>query len=146
MHNQTLAQVARRLGTGRNRLISQLKAMGVIDHQRLPAQRYIDAGYFTVELRQHTRNPSWNNGRGQLYSMALVTPAGVRWLSQRLGISVRDMDQPANAASQLSIAEGAIRLLRMHIQTPTAVDSATALAVAEEALHLLEQHRQRSAA
>lgn len=145
MKTYTLAQAARLLGTGRNRLIGQLKSLGIIDYQRLPAQRYIDAGYFTVELRQHTGNPSWNNGRGQLYSMALVTPAGVRWLSQRLGISVRDMDQPAPAASQLSIAEGAIRLLRMHIQTPTAVDSATALAVAEEALQLLEEARSKAA-
>jgi len=93
--SRTLAQVARLFGTGRNRLIRQLKQRGIIDHQRLPAQQHIDAGRFTVELREHTRNPLWNNGNGQLYSVALVTPKGVRWLAEELGMQIKNMDEAA---------------------------------------------------
>lgn len=94
-HNHTLAQVARLFGTGRNRLIRQLKQRGILDHQRLPAQQHIDAGRFVIELREHTRNPNWNNGNGQLYNVALVTPAGVRWLAGELGIQIKKMDDAA---------------------------------------------------
>lgn len=94
-HNRTLAQVARLFGTGRNRLIRQLKHRGILDHQRLPAQQHIDAGRFVIELREHTRNPHWNNGNGQLYSVALVTPAGLRWLATELGMTIRNMDDAA---------------------------------------------------
>lgn len=145
MHNLTLARAAKLLGIGRNRLIAQLKDKGIIDYQRLPAQRYIDAGYFTVELRQHTGNPSWNNGKGQLYSMSLVTPSGLTWLGKQLDRNVRNMDQPPSTTAELRHAEGAIRLLRMHIQTPTAVDSETALAVAEEALQRIKEARSKAA-
>lgn len=95
MHNRTLAQAARLFGTGRNRLIRDLKQRGILDHQRLPAQQHIDAGRFVIELREHTRNPGWNNGNGQLYSVALVTPTGVRWLAGELGIPIKKMDDAA---------------------------------------------------
>lgn len=95
MHKYSLAQVARLFGTGRNRLICQLKHRGILDHQRLPAQHHIDAGRFVIELREHTRNPGWNNGNGQLYNVALVTPTGVRWLAGELGIPIKKMDEVA---------------------------------------------------
>lgn len=95
MRNRTLAQTARLLGTGRNRLIRDLKRRRILDHQRLPAQAHVDAGRFVIELREHTRNPHWNGGNGQLYSVALVTPAGLRWLATELGITIRNMDDAA---------------------------------------------------
>lgn len=139
MHNYSLAQAARMLGTGRNRLIRALKERGIIDHQRIPAQRHIDAGRFTTELRQHTGNPDWNQGNGQLYTAALVTPDGMRWLAAELGCTFKDMSAPE--VDPLEQARSAINLLKMHINCPTAVDSATALAVADEALQMLDKRR-----
>ncbi|SDS02407.1 anti-repressor protein [Halopseudomonas litoralis] len=95
MHNYSLARVAKLFGTGRNRLIRELKQRNILDHQRLPAQQHIDAGRFVTELREHTRNPLWNNGNGQLYSVAMVTPAGVRWLAAELGLQIKNMDEAA---------------------------------------------------
>ena len=144
MRNHTLAYAAKLLGTGRNRLIADLKKRQILDHQRLPAQKLIDAGLFVTELRQHTGNQEWNNGNGQLYSIALVTPKGLQWLAGQLGITVKNMDAPpaqqqADDAKALEQARSAIRLMQMHINCPTAIDSATALAVADEALQLLER-------
>lgn len=141
MHSHSLSQAARMLGIGPIRLIRALKDRGIIDHQRIPAQRHIDAGRFTTELRQHTRNPDWNQGNGQLYTAALVTPEGMRWLAAELGRTFKDMSAPS--VDPLEQARSAINLLKMHINCPTAVDSATALAVADEALQLLNK---RSAA
>lgn len=143
MKTYTLAQAARLLGTGRNRLIRELKQRGILDHNRVPAQRHIDAGRFTTELRQHTRNPLWNDGNGQLYTAALLTPKGLIWLAELLGKPVQFEHQQHQDVNRVAVE--AIRLLRMHIQTPTAVDSATALAVAEEALQHLEAARSKAA-
>lgn len=143
MKTYTLAQAARLLGTGRNRLIRELKHRGILDHNRVPAQRHIDAGRFTTELRQHTGNPLWNDGNGQLYTAALVTPKGLIWLAELLGKPVQLEHKQHQDVNRVAVE--AIRLLRMHIQTPTAVDSATALAVAEEALQLLEEARSKAA-
>lgn len=145
MSNLTLAQVARRFGIGRNSLISQLKHIGLINAQRLPAQHDIDQGRFVIEQRLHHGNPDWNKGNGQMYHMALVTPAGMPWLAKQLGLTIRDMSTPDDTTQALQQAHGAIRLLRMHIQTPEAVDSTTALAVAEEALQRLDQLKRDAA-
>lgn len=152
MHKYSLARAAKLLGTGRNRLIAQLKQRGILDHNRLPAQRHVDAGRFVTQLREHTGNPHWNNGNGQLYHVALVTPKGLRWLAEQLGVTVTPVipmgttqPRPDGNTAALEQARNALRLMQMHINCPTAVDSTTALAVAEEALQLIEQY-QRSAA
>lgn len=95
MPNLTLPQAARLLGTGRNRLIRQLKTLGILDHQRLPRQADVDAGRFVIDLRSHTGNPLWNQGAGQLYGITLVTPKGLHWLARQLGVTVTNMDKGA---------------------------------------------------
>jgi phage antirepressor YoqD-like protein len=93
MHNQTLTDAAKLLGTGRNRLTRDLKERGILDHNRLPRQRDIDAGRFAVKLKQHTKNPYMNQGNGQLYHVTLVTPKGLLWLANQLGVTVEQEDQ-----------------------------------------------------
>lgn len=150
MSNLTLAQVARRFGIGRNSLISQLKHIGLINAQRLPSQHDIDKGRFVIEQRLHHGNQDWNNGNGQMYHMALVTPAGMPWLAKQLGLTIRDMSQPKAAqapdvAKAVGTAQEAIRMLRMHLDRPGSIPRTSALEVAEDALQLLEQLK-RSAA
>lgn len=149
MHNYSLSTAAKLLGTGRTRLKAQLTGRGILDARGFPAPQHIAAGRLVTELREHTRRIDWNNGGAYQYHVTLVTPEGLRWLAELLGVTIKNMDapaqpQPASAdATALEHARSAIRLLRMHINCPTAVDSATALAVADEALQLLEK---RSAA
>lgn len=88
-----LADAAKLLGTGRNRLIKQLQAMKVLDHKRLPLQRDIDAGRFIVKLKQHAKNPLMNDGNGQLYHQTLVTSRGLLWLAHEFGVEVEQADQ-----------------------------------------------------
>ncbi|MFD1699900.1 phage antirepressor KilAC domain-containing protein [Halopseudomonas phragmitis] len=95
MPNLTLQQAARLLGTGKNRLIKQLKERGILDHQRLPRQADVDAGRFVIDLRTHTGNPLWNQGNGQVYGVTLVTPKGLRWLAQQMGVQITNTDKGA---------------------------------------------------
>ena len=47
-NTQTMAQVAKTLGTGRNRLFTFLREQKVLMSNNLPYQRYLDRGCFTV--------------------------------------------------------------------------------------------------
>lgn len=149
MRKHSLSRAAKLLGTGSKRLKADLIQRGILDAQGFPVHQHVTAGRMVTELRKHNRRTDWNNGNGQLYWVTLITDKGILWLADQLGVTVRDMDAlplPADSTTALNQAHDALRLMRMHINCPTAVDSATALAVAEEALQLLEQHRQRSAA
>lgn len=149
MHKHSLAYAAKLLGMGRGVFIRTLKSRALLDHQCLPMQAHVKAGYFVIEARSHTRNPNWNNGNGQIYNVCLVTDKGVRWLADQLGITIRDMDQPADPAQDAKALEQvslAIRMLRMHIECPTAMPSNQALSAADEAMTLIEQLRQQGAA
>lgn len=87
-----LTTAAKLLGTGRNRLISDLKERGILDHNRLPRAADVDAGRFVVQLKEHTGNPLWNNGNGQLYHQTLVTEKGVRWLAGLMNVEIINAD------------------------------------------------------
>jgi len=93
MHNLTLRDAAKMLRSGQNRLTRDLKERGILDHNRLPRQRDIDAGRFVIKLKQHAKNPLMNNGKGQLYYQTLVTPRGLLWLAKELGVKVEQVDQ-----------------------------------------------------
>ena len=91
--NYTLADAAKLLGTGRNRLTRDLKARGILDHNRLPKQADIDAGRFVIKLKTHANNPLMNEGNGQPYHLTMVTPKGLLWLAKLLGVEVEQADQ-----------------------------------------------------
>lgn len=94
MRNYTLAEAAKLLGTGRNRLTKDLKARGILDHDRLPKkQADIDAGRFFIKLKQHAKNPLMNGGNGQPYHLTMITPKGLLWLAKLLGVEVEQADQ-----------------------------------------------------
>jgi len=99
-HKYTLGAAAKMLGTGRNRLTAQLKQRGILDHKCLPKkQADIDAGRFAVELKLHTGNPAWNQGKGQLYHQTLVTQKGLSWLATLLNVKVIHADEQKERAA-----------------------------------------------
>ncbi len=94
----TLRDAAKMLGTGQNRLTRQLRELGILDHQNLPRQSDLARGRFHVELKINQRNPTWNDGRGQLYHKTLVTQRGLIWLAGMLGAQILQSDDKEQAA------------------------------------------------
>jgi len=75
-----MKSTAELLGWGIKRLFKKLREENVLTQNNRPQQRYIDAGYFTTELK------SWDNQAigEQLYSKTLVTTEGVKWLDKKI--------------------------------------------------------------
>jgi phage antirepressor YoqD-like protein len=70
-------ELAKMLGTGRNRLMKRLREIGVLmQNSTIPYQKYVDAGYFEVS-QEITKT-------GKLVPFALVTGKGQIWLHQKL--------------------------------------------------------------
>lgn len=95
--NFTLQDAAKMLGTGRQRLVNELKRRQVLDSRAMAHQRHIDAGRFVVQMKEHHKNPDWNHGHGQIYYQTKVTQKGLRWLANELGVEIINADQD-NAA------------------------------------------------
>lgn len=77
--NQTIAEVAKALGTGRNRLYELLRAKGILMYNNLPYQRYLEQGYFTVKESVFYIGDTIRN-----HTQTLVTTKGIDWISRTL--------------------------------------------------------------
>ena len=69
---QTMAQVAKAFGTGRNRLFELLRIQKVLMKNNLPYQEYLDRGYFEVREVSTTRKELTVN-----VTQTLVTAKGI---------------------------------------------------------------------
>lgn len=74
-----LNAVAKILGTGRQRLMRQLRDDKVLTLSNLPRQEHVDAGRFEVKTSSWTRP----DGEQQVSRSTRVTPKGLDWLSKR---------------------------------------------------------------
>jgi len=70
----TVAEVAKMLGTGRNRLFEKLRNENILRDNNEPYQRYIESGYFEVK-----ENPCNEHVNAQTF----VTAKGLQWLQGR---------------------------------------------------------------
>jgi len=78
-------EYARLIGTGRNRLTSKLRELGILmQKSAIPYQKYFDAGYF--ELSQEIVEGTNKNGEPttRLIPFALITGKGQLWLFGKL--------------------------------------------------------------
>ncbi|MGE5552948.1 MAG: phage antirepressor KilAC domain-containing protein [Betaproteobacteria bacterium] len=76
---QTMAEVAKSFGWGRNRLFAFLRDQRILMRNNLPYQEYMDSGYF--EVREVTTN------RGDFsinVTQTLVTPKGIDFIGKLL--------------------------------------------------------------
>ena len=80
---QTIGEVAKSLGVGRNTLFSFLRQNKVIGKTNVPYHRYIERGYFT--LKQTVKN-------GYAHGVTLVTPEGIAYLNKLLKKCFRPTD------------------------------------------------------
>ena len=82
--NFEMATAAKILGfkhVGRNKLFETLRGKKILSRENIPYQRYIDYGYFEVEL------VPWGHpadGRMCYYKKTVVTPKGLEWLQKFL--------------------------------------------------------------
>lgn len=76
---QSIAEVARVLGTGQNRLFRWMRDQHILLSNNLPYQQYLDAGYFRV-IEQTWTHPE---GGQRLAVKTLVTGRGLAWLQRR---------------------------------------------------------------
>lgn len=77
---QSIAEVAKVLGTGRTRLFAFLRDSGVLLEDNLPRQRHVDEGHFLVRQRVYTDA----SGESHTYSRTLVTGKGVVYIQRKL--------------------------------------------------------------
>lgn len=85
----TLHKAATRLGTSRPKLIEAMRNAGLLDANNLPAMPVRDRLYLKIKQGQ------WYHPElGMQYSQSTrVTPAGIPWLAQQLGIE-RPLPEP----------------------------------------------------
>lgn len=76
---QTMAKVAKSLGTGRNKLFIFLRSRGILMRNNLPYQSYIDRGYFTVIQKSIPMGGDPVN-----YAQPMVTPKGLHYIRKLL--------------------------------------------------------------
>ena len=75
----TMAEAAKAVGVGRNKLFKTLREKKVLRHNNTPYQQYIDNGVFQVKVRPINRGSSVEN-----YAQTLVTGKGLSKLSNIL--------------------------------------------------------------
>lgn len=74
-----IAEAAKILGTGQNRLFKILRGLGVLNSANIPLQRYIESGYFHVKER-----PIVKGEEVEAYQQTFVTPKGLCWLARKV--------------------------------------------------------------
>ncbi len=89
---ESVANVAKSLGTGQNRLFNFLRSRGVFKG-RLPKQKYIDRGYFRVVQTEYRHGDIFRQ-----YSQAGITPKGVEFIR-------RLMDKPSIVDAEIIESE-----------------------------------------
>lgn len=81
--NHSMAEAAKMLGTGQNRLFKKLRGLGILIqmgiNKNIPYQRFVDAGYFRVIATTFLVD-----GVEMAKSTTRVTPKGITWLVGKL--------------------------------------------------------------
>lgn len=78
---QTIAEVAKVLGTGQNRMFAWLREQGILMSSNMPYQRFIDEGYFRIVEGQYTDR----RRESHTYTRTLVTGKGFAYIQKRYG-------------------------------------------------------------
>jgi len=76
----SIADFAKMLGTGQNRLFRALREKGVLANDNKPYQRFVDRQYFRVIERQYADR----NGERHVYARTLVTGKGQAYIQRLL--------------------------------------------------------------
>jgi anti-repressor protein len=92
---QTMAQVAKSLGTGRNRLFALLRRNRILMMNNLPYQEYLERGYFKVR-----EVPTTQGNRVVNVTQTLVTSKGLDYVRQLLNNEELRMTNLANLRVQ----------------------------------------------
>jgi phage regulator Rha-like protein len=79
INSQSIEEVAKALGTGRNRMYQFLRQQGLLKMDNSPYQEYIDRDYFEVELRTYKDK----NFKDVTYPMTMVTGRGVDYIYRK---------------------------------------------------------------
>ena len=77
VNSQSVEEVAKMLGTGRNRMFKWLRDQKILMPNNLPYQRYIDAGYF----KPVEKSRPGKHGESYNYTQTLVT--GLQYIQRR---------------------------------------------------------------
>jgi len=77
---QTVEEVSKVFGTGRNRLFAFMRSDGMLMRNNLPYQKHIDAGHFKV-VECHRTDP---RGEGYTSTRTLITGKGLTYIQRRL--------------------------------------------------------------
>lgn len=88
----TVAEAAKMLGTGRNRLFSWMRLYKILRANNEPYQKHIEAGYF--EVKESPEN-------GHVNTQTFVTPSGLQWLQK---LRRKNLEQITEWAKQNNIA------------------------------------------
>lgn len=91
---QTMAQVAKALGTGRNRLFALLRRRKVLMNNNLPYQEYLERGYFKVR-----EVPTTQGTRVINVTQTLVTSKGIDYIHHLLTNEALQMTKSYSVAS-----------------------------------------------
>ncbi|WP_232696116.1 phage antirepressor KilAC domain-containing protein [Brevibacillus daliensis] len=78
-HSQSMNEVAKSFGTGRNTLFGFLRSINVLMADNLPYQQYLTAGYFEV-----VEAPKVTNGAITDYPTTRVTAKGTEFIERKL--------------------------------------------------------------
>lgn len=76
-NSQTMLEVAKVLGFGRNKLFALLRDRGILNRNNLPYQQFVDRGYF--EVKEHP--VEYGDGVVLNYAQTFVTAKGLDYLA-----------------------------------------------------------------
>lgn len=79
INSQSVEEVAKVLGTGRNRMFNWLREKGLFKNDNLPYQDYIDRQYFRVIERAYKDK----KGEAHTYTRTLVTGKGLAYIQNQ---------------------------------------------------------------
>jgi phage antirepressor YoqD-like protein len=79
INSQSIEEVAKALGTGRNRMYQWLRQSGLLKQDNNPYQEYIDRDYFEVEFRTYKDKA----GKNITYPMTMVTGRGIDYIYRK---------------------------------------------------------------
>ena len=82
----TLREAAHLLGWGERKLFRQLRDIGALDATNVPPARYVQDGYFKIELRSY-----WHREHKKYiaYAKALLTVKGLGWVNEKINTGIQ---------------------------------------------------------
>lgn len=92
----TVAESAKMLGTGRNRLFQWMRLFKILRDNNEPYQQYINAGYFEVKEVYYN---------GCINFQTFITPTGLQWLQKRREKSLDEVTEWADK-NQVKLRRG----------------------------------------